>query len=148
MDPAWIQVFVLTLSECVAPAGKTVCQENEIEMQFLSAAECQAALQQLITLKDQFENTIVNHQKSSCSVSARQVEVHASLDAAKAASDHAKWRDPESADPAQSAVAHADRLANLQTCEESLGVPPCKSGDIIVEGSVSGRPVEIWRSSQ
>ena len=36
MDTAWIQVFVLTLSECVAPAGKAVCQEREFDLQFLT----------------------------------------------------------------------------------------------------------------
>ncbi|MGI9271557.1 MAG: hypothetical protein ACR2QT_07275 [Woeseiaceae bacterium] len=145
MDPAWIQVFVLTLSECVAPAGKTVCQENEIEMQFLSEAECQVALEQLVTLKDQFENTIVNRHKSGCSASARQTDVYASVDEAKAASDEGDWRSPSAEEEALVAAPHDDRLANLKTCEESLGVAPCKSGDIIIEGAVSGRPVEVWR---
>lgn len=145
MDPAWIQVFVLTLSECVAPAGKTVCQENEIEMQYLSEAECQIALEQLITLKDQFENTIVNRQKSGCSASARQTDVYASLEDAKSASDAGNWHSPDVAETTSVAAPHADRLANLKTCEESLGVAPCKSGDIIIEGAVSGRPVEVWR---
>ena len=148
MDPAWIQVFVLTLSECVAPAGKTVCQENEIEMQFLSAAECQVALQQLITLKDQFENTIVNRHKSGCSASARQIDVYASLEDAKASSDSEQWRDPDDETPGETAVPHADRLNDLKTCEETLGIAPCKSGDIIIEGAVSGKEVEVWRSEQ
>jgi len=50
MDTAWIQVFVLTLSECVAPAGKTVCHEHEFELQFLTRADCEVALQQLVSL--------------------------------------------------------------------------------------------------
>ena len=40
MDTAWIQVFVLTLSECVAPAGKTICQEQALELQFLTRSGC------------------------------------------------------------------------------------------------------------
>ena len=48
MDTAWIQVFVLTLTECVAPAGKTVCQERELELQFLTESDCKAALEQLV----------------------------------------------------------------------------------------------------
>jgi len=145
MDPAWIQVFVLTLSECVAPAGKTVCQENEIEMQFLSEGECKVALEQLITLKDQFENTIVNRQKSGCAATARQTEVYASLEDAKAASDAPNWRNPETKVKSPAAVTHDERLQQLQTCEETGGVAPCKSGDIIIEGAVGGRKVEIWR---
>ena len=48
MDTAWIQVFVLTMSECVAPAGKTVCQEQDVELQFLTQADCQAATEGLL----------------------------------------------------------------------------------------------------
>ncbi len=147
MDMTWMQVFVLTLSECVAPAGKTACQDHEIEMQFLSRAECEVALQELITLKDQFENVIINRQKSGCSVSARESKSFASLDAAKAASNADEWRDVES-EKAASLVPHEDRLKKLKTCEDSLGVAPCKSGAIIVESTVSGREVEVWRSQE
>ena len=150
MDPTWIQVFVLTLSECVAPAGKTVCQENEVEMQFLSQAECQVALEQLITLKDQFDNTIIDRRKSGCRASARQANAYASLEEAKASSDAENWQDPEADQDATKTTdaPHADRLRSLKTCEESLGLLPCKSGDIIVESTVSGREVEVWRSVQ
>ena len=147
MDMTWIQVFVLTLSECVAPAGKTVCQDHEIEMQFLSRAECEVALQELVSIKDQFENTIINRQKSGCSVSARESKSFASLDAAKAASNEDEWRDVES-EKAASLVPHEDRLKKLKTCDDSLGVAPCKSGAIIVESTVSGREVEVWRSQE
>jgi len=149
METAWIQVFVLILSECVAPAGKTVCQEHEIEMQFLSHAECEVALQQLISLKDQFENVIVNRQRSSCTASARQRDVFASLEEAKsAASDDAGWRDPQDAELqlAASSLSHQGRVEKLTSCEESLGIAPCRMGDIIIEGATSGRPVDIWRS--
>ena len=147
MDMTWIQVFVLTLSECVAPAGKTVCQDHEIEMQFLSRAECEVALQELVSIKDQFENVIINRQKSGCSVSARESKSFASLDAAKAASNEDEWRDVESK-KAASLVPHEDRLKKLKTCDDSLGVAPCKSGAIIVESTVSGREVEVWRSQE
>jgi hypothetical protein len=150
MDAGWIQVFVLTLSECVAPAGKTVCQEHEIEMQFLSQVECQVALQQLVSLKDQFENTIVNRQESGCAPSARQTAVFASLEDAKASGDADTWIDPDAgeAPTAASKVQHSDRLGNLRSCEESLGLAPCRFGDIIVEAAVSGRKVEVWKSGQ
>jgi hypothetical protein len=149
METAWIKVFVLILSECVAPAGKTVCQDQEIEMQFLSHAECELALEQLISLKDQFENVIVNRQRSSCTASARQQDVFASLDEVKSAvSESVDWRDPENAElqMAASNVSHQGRVEKLTSCEESLGIAPCKMGDIIVEGATSGRPVDIWRS--
>lgn len=148
MDTTWIQVFVLTLSECVAPAGKTVCQENEIEMQFLSKADCEVALQEMTSLKDQFENVIVNRAKSSCSVSARESKSFASLDAAKSASNAEDWRDVEPEQSAASLVPHGERLKKLESCEDSLGMAPCKNGNIIVESAVSGREVEVWRSQE
>jgi hypothetical protein len=147
MDTTWIQVFVLTLSECVAPAGKTVCQDHEIEMQFLSRAECEVVLQDLITLKDRFENVIINRQKSGCSVSARESKSFASLDAAKAASNADEWRDLKS-EKAASLIPHEERLKKLKTCEDSLGAAPCKTGTIIVESTLSGREVEVWRSQE
>ena len=48
MDTAWIKVVVLTLAECVAPEGKTVCQEQEVQYYFYDEAECQRVLEQLI----------------------------------------------------------------------------------------------------
>ncbi|MDH4125181.1 MAG: hypothetical protein OEW64_00075 [Gammaproteobacteria bacterium] len=148
MDAVWIKVFVLTLSECVAPAGKTVCQEQQLEMQFLAQAECEAALQQLLELKDQSASTIVNRDKSGCTPSARQADGFPSADAVKAASDAARWHEPNTttADTAP-VLPHAERLANLSTCEESLGIAPCKLGDIIVEAASSGKQVEVWRRS-
>ncbi len=150
MDVAWIQVFVLTLSECVAPAGKTVCQEHEIEMQFLSQAECEVALEQLVSLKDQFDNIIVNRQRSGCAPSARQRDVFASLEeATDAAGDAGDWRDPDMTAPETAAtrVTHEQRLEHLSSCEESLGLAPCTMGDIIIEAAIGGRPVEVWRTS-
>jgi hypothetical protein len=146
MDAVWIKVFVLTLSECVAPAGRTVCQEQAVEMQFLTQAQCEAALEQLLTLKDQSSNTIVNRQKSGCSPSARETEAFASVEAARAASDKQRWREPGAAvSNENSTVPHEERLADLSSCEETHGVAPCKMGDIIVEGAGSGRAVEVWR---
>ena len=148
METAWIQVFVLILSECVAPAGKTVCQEHEIEMQFLSQAECEVALEQMISLKDQFENVIVNRQRSSCTASARQQDVFASLDEAKSSvSDDGGWREPQDGESQMvaSSVSHQSRVEELTSCEESLGLAPCKMGDIIIEAA-TGTPIDVWRS--
>jgi len=149
MDAVWIKVFVLTLSECLAPAGKTICQEHEIEMQFLARAECEAALEQLITLKDQSASTIVNRHKSGCAPTARQTEAFPSADAVQAASENESWRDPAADNTtAASTIPYAQRLAGLKTCEESLGIAPCRSGDIIVEAAGTGKSVEVWRSAE
>ena len=151
MDTAWIQVFVLTMAECVAPAGKTVCQEQEFDLEFLTRADCEAALVQLLDLKDESSSVIVNRNRSSCTVSARERTVFASLeDVSKASSDSGDWSDPKPGDsqPAPSSVSHSDRLAKLPDCENYSGQGACKMGDIIVEGTSQGQVVEIWRREQ
>ena len=147
MDAAWIQVFVLTIAECVAPAGKTVCQEREFELLFLTEADCQVALEQLVTLKEEAANVIVNRQKSGCAPTARQSEAFASAESINEANkDTIGWRKPgpDDAELAKTRIAHEDRLAELKTCEESGGVAPCKIGEIIIEDA-NGDLVEVWR---
>jgi len=150
MDTAWIQVFVLTLAECFAPAGKTVCQERELQLVFFSETDCEAALEQLLDLKEASDNVIVNRQASRCAPSARQTDAFASLEAINEAyKDKTGWHVPgENEDaPSVSHAAHEDRLRKLKTCDETSGVTPCKIGDIIIEGA-SGDPVDVWRRDQ
>ena len=147
MDPAWIQVFVLTLAECVAPAGKTICQEREFDLQFLTRADCEYALEQLVALKDESASVIVNKSKSSCAPSARQADVFSSLEGVRSASgDKSDWRNPKD-DKSTSAthMSHQKRLTDLPSCEESDGVAPCKMGAIIVEAATQEKAVEVWR---
>lgn len=148
MDIAWIQVFVLTIAECVAPAGKTVCQEQELEMLFLNENDCKVALEQLVSLKSQSESVIVDADRSRCVPSARQKEVFASLDEIdQLFGDMKGWKAPamDQSEPDFTQASHKERLAGLKTCEESDGVTPCKIGEIVIEGAATGRPVEIWR---
>jgi len=150
MDTAWIQVFVLTLAECFAPAGKTVCQEREMELVFFSEADCAVALEQMVVLKEQSENVIVDRSASRCAPSARQTDAFASLEAINEAyKDKTGWHVPgdEEGEPAVSHAAHQDRLKALKSCEDTRGVTPCKIGDIIIEGA-SGDPVDVWRRDQ
>lgn len=147
MDVAWIPVFVLTLSECVAPTGKTVCQASQYELQFLTRADCEKALAELISLKEESENVIVNADESFCAPSARQHSVYASLDAVTEAHRGATgWRapEPENPTPAPSRVAHEERLAELKSCDETGGTAPCKIGDIIIEGSDESE-IKVWK---
>ncbi len=147
METAWIQVFILTLAECVAPAGKTVCQEQHFELQFLSQSDCEYALQQLIAAKSGAADVIVNRQKSGCAPSAMQATTFASLESINEAhKDTAGWRMPGEEEARRSTVTkdHQDRLAELMTCEETNNVMPCKVGDIIVEDA-TGESVEVWK---
>jgi len=147
MDSAWIEVFILTLSECVAPAGKTVCQEQQFELQFLTKNDCEYALEQIIAMKDEAEYVIINRAKSGCTPSAAEGRTYENLDAVNQANkDTAGWQAPGDDDARRKAVNpdHSDRLADLMSCEETSGVVPCKIGDIIVEDA-SGDSVEVWK---
>ena len=147
MDTAWIQIFILTLAECVAPAGKTVCQEQQFELQFLSRDDCEYALEQLIAMKDEAEHVIVNRQKSGCAPSAVESDTFASLDAINQANKGTVgWRVSGAGDARRSVVnkGHRDRLADLKSCEETGDEAPCKIGEIIVE-EVTGDSVEVWK---
>lgn len=148
MDTAWIQVFVLTLAECVAPAGKTVCQEQQLELQFLTRADCEQALEQMLTLKDGSSAVIVNRNLSRCTVSAREKQIFASIeDVSKASAGTDEWTDPGPQDsaPVPSSLSHSERLAKLPECESYSGQGACKMGDIIVEAANQGQVVEVWR---
>ena len=145
METAWIQVFILTFSECVAPAGKTVCQQQQFELEFLSRRDCEYALEQLIAMKDDLDNVIVDHGKSGCTASAREAGVYGSSDDIRKANED-NWRDPENADVRRAVVneEHSERLANLKSCEETAGAAPCKVGNIIIE-EPTGPSVDVWR---
>lgn len=147
METVWIQIFILTFAECVAPAGKTVCQEQQFELQFANRADCEYALQQLIAAKDDAEHVIVNRQKSSCAPSAISAEGFDSLDAINEAhADTAGWRTLDGSDARRAEVYrdHSKRLESLMSCEETGNVVPCKVGDIIVEDE-SGDSVDVWK---
>jgi hypothetical protein len=148
MATAWIKIFILTFAECVAPAGKTVCQEQQFELQFLGQADCEYALQQLIAMKDEADHVIVNRQKSGCAPSAVESNTFASLEAINEEyKDATGWRVPPGVGDIRRAAINKDhgaRLADLLSCEETGGVVPCKIGDIIVEEATGDR-VEIWK---
>ena len=151
MDIAWIQVFVLTIAECVAPAGKTICQEQELEMIFLTENDCEVALEQFVSLKSASESVIVNAERSSCAPTARKKEIFASLDEIYQSYGNVKgWRTPQvdDSEPDFTQVSHNERLESLKSCEETDGVAPCKVGEIVIEAAATGEPVEIWRRDQ
>ena len=148
MDIAWIPIFVLSFAECVAPAGKTVCQEQQFEFQFLTQADCERALDHLVAVRDASETVIVDKEKSRCSPSARRNEVYANLaDISSTVADDEAWIAPESGAPVSDSTrkAHVERLVNLPSCEEAKGLAPCKIGEIIIEEAEAPKQVEIWR---
>jgi hypothetical protein len=155
MDTGWIQVFVLTLAECVAPAGKTVCQEQEVQYQFVDRQECETVLQQLIDYSAGSDNVIVNAEQSSCLPTVVQRDVFASVaEADEQLSDTEGWGVLEAereaqgeggaGEDSQTGAAHQQRLASLPACEDVNRRPPCKVGQIIIEAE-SGQELEVWR---
>ena len=147
MDMSWIQVFVLTVSECVAPAGKTVCQQQEFELTFLTEADCAVAREQFVTLKEASESVIVNADATRCVATARQRESFPTLAAVNAASAGRDDYQPPSEEQARAdflEAAHEERLSAVPECEEGKDVYPCRKGSIIIEEPAS-KTVEIWR---
>ena len=147
MESVWIQVFILTIAECVAPAGKNVCQEQSFELQFLTRDDCEYAYEQLVTMKDELDNVIIDRARSGCTTSASQVGAYETIDSVAAASDD-DWRMPTSTEQRRVEVnsQHRARLQQVKTCEETGGRAPCKIGEIIVE-EATGDSVEVWRKN-
>jgi hypothetical protein len=146
MDAAWIKVIVLTLAECVAPEGKTVCQEQETQYHFVDEVECQKVLEQLINYRDSFENVIVNRADSNCRAGTRQVQIsEARVDP--------EFADPNAEESAKTAQKdfmrerHELRLKGLPVCDDQQLVTPCRRGEIIIE-SVSENETEVWKQER
>ena len=147
METAWIQVFVLTLTQCIAPAGKMVCQEETVEYHFTNEDDCARALVQLVDLAARADNVIVDRERSSCRPAAKESVVYADADDAKGLLANAEdfvLIDGESPGPDFTQSAHAERLANTRTCEETNGVAPCKIGEIILEAASESDRGEVW----
>jgi hypothetical protein len=150
VDAAWIKVVVLTLAECVAPQGKTVCQNQEAQYYFVDEAECQKVLEQLIDYRDGFDNVIVDKQASGCRPAARNLEVFESRADAdpnfvESESQGIAGAEPKKKDFIQER--HDLRLQSLPVCDDEKPVTPCKRGEIIIE-SMAGNKTEIWKQSQ
>jgi hypothetical protein len=149
---------VLTLSECVAPSGKTVCQPQETQYVFYDRRDCEAVLQDLVAAKKNDENVIVNPDRSRCLPTAKQRPVYASLEEAEQAlADTTGWgiipagerpAEGQQQPPDATRMAYMDRLQNLPECNEEKTVTPCKIGQIIVESPPEEEEVEIWQKEE
>jgi len=150
MDAAWIKVIVLTLAECVAPEGKTVCREQEVQYHFLDEVECQKVLEQLLDYRDGFDNVIVNREDSSCLPAAKNSPVFDSRsEADQFLAGTEEWGilsdEPAPKDFLQDR--HDKRLQNLPVCDDENLITPCRRGDIIIEG-VTENDTAVWKKNQ
>jgi hypothetical protein len=148
MDTAWIQVFILTLTQCIAPEGKMVCQEETVEYQFADQVDCEIALYRMLDVAARADNVIVVRERSHCRTAAKETEVFASAEEAGAQFEGAEniaLLQIEQPPPDFTQSAHMERLEKLHDCEEVANVPPCKIGEIIVEAAEEPESVAIWR---
>lgn len=151
MESAWIKVFVLSLTQCMAPAGKMVCQMETVQYQFVAEDDCNRALTQMIDVAAGAENVIVSRDNSHCRAAAIESEIFSSVaEANKFFAGTEGWGvltgDEEPADFTQSA--HQDRLKNLHECAEVANVAPCKVGEIIIEAAADGKKTEVWQQQK
>lgn len=150
MDIAWIKVVVLTLAECVAPEGKTVCQEQLVNYYFVDEVECQKVLEQLIDYRDGFENVIVNKDNSSCQPAAKDLQVFASRSKADEYFSEMGGLGVISDEPSMKDFLqqrHDMRLEGLNACDDENSITPCRRGDIIIE-SMTENKTEVWRQGE
>jgi hypothetical protein len=150
MDAAWIKVIVLTLAECVAPEGKTVCQEQEVQYYFIDEVECQKVLEQLIDYRDGFDNVIVNKEDSGCLPTAKNSQVFDSRSEADQFFAGTEGWEALSDEPAPKDFMqdrHDKRLQDLPVCDDENLITPCRRGDIIIEG-VTENDTAVWKKNQ
>ena len=148
METAWIQVFVLTMTQCIAPAGKMVCQEETVEYYFTSEDDCARALVQMVDLAARADNILVDRDRSDCKPAVKETSVFASSDDARSSMSPGQdvvLIDDEIPAPDFMQSAHNDRLKDMQACDETDGVAPCKIGDIIIEAAAEVRQTQIWQ---
>lgn len=148
METAWIKVFVLTLTQCIAPAGKMVCQEETVEYYFASEDDCARALVQMVDLAARADNILVDRQKSDCKPGVKETQVFASGDDARSSIssvDGVVLIDNKTPPPDFMQSTHVDRLKEMKPCDETDGVAPCKIGDIIIEAAGEVKETKVWK---
>ena len=138
METAWIQVFVLTLTQCIAPAGKMVCQEESLEFQFADQVDCEVALVQMLDVAARVDSVIVKRESSHCRAATKEMKVFASAEEAGAefaGAQNLAMLQNDDPPPDFTQTAHQERLKNLHNCDDVAGVAPCKIGEIIIEAA-------------
>jgi len=151
METAWIKVFVLSLTQCIAPAGKIICQEETVEYQFANEEDCASALIQMIDMASHVDNVLIDRQASDCRPAIKESSVFASDTEAKSSlgttADVLLPRDETSrTDYLQ--TAHNERLENTKSCDETNGVAPCRIGEIIVEPAAEAVRSNVWKQQK
>lgn len=134
MDTAWIQIFILYLTQCTTPAGEILCKSETLEMQFTAERDCETALAYMLEFAARTDTVIVDARNSHCRAALRQQRVFADADAdpprGGAGPPVPSHVDGAPVDPVQFAG-----LGGLPDCDDVAGVAPCRIGPILVEAS-------------
>lgn len=148
METAWIQVFILTLTQCIAPAGKMVCQEESVEFQFADQVDCEVALAQMLDVSARVDNVIVKRESSHCRAATKEMKIYANAQEAGGQYEGAEnlaMLEVDDPPPDFTQAAHQERLKTLHNCDEVAGVAPCKIGEIIIEAAAETENSGVWR---
>lgn len=65
---AYYPIFVLMLTLCEAPAGKTVCEKGTLHFRFADALDCYETRATFIEYYDKWSNVIVDRAATRCEV--------------------------------------------------------------------------------
>jgi hypothetical protein len=65
---AFYPIFILLLTLCEAPPGKTVCEEGALTFHFTDALQCWEARAHFVRYFDSMDDVIVNRAKTTCEV--------------------------------------------------------------------------------
>jgi len=152
METAWIQIFILSMTQCIAPEGKMVCQEATVEYQFAEREDCQRALTQMLDMAERADNVLIDRSQSQCNAATRESQIFASVDDVRDESGNndalqvvGQTSVSDTRPPDFTKSAHEARLESLKRCEDTAGVAPCRIGEIIVEAAAPTKKTEIWR---
>ena len=67
----YVVIYVLTMSYCMAPEGKTACERRQDTYDFATAEHCVLVRNELVTLYDKvYGNVILYPEESYCKVKA------------------------------------------------------------------------------
>ena len=82
----YVIVYLLTMSYCLAPTGKTACERQQDTYEFTVSNDCVRIRNDMVTLYDKYYgNVILYRDKSKCSAVVRPVKDVANIDDLSAA---------------------------------------------------------------
>ena len=69
-----IVLYILTVSYCLAPEGKTACEPTYDQYHFADANHCVLMRRNLVEYMDSFSNVILNKEKTRCDVAPVDID--------------------------------------------------------------------------